>query len=115
MILRHFISIKNSDLLSGCDECMHNVVAHTTVLDAYTYWNGKCKVFQFDHYISNFGSKAYIPFDVNKNESYFFMITSRNEYIFASAQQWLKNPSMTVDIKSNMFVEFQRLVRDFSV
>ena len=75
---------------------MDHVVAHTTVLDVYTYWNGKCKVFQFDQHISNFGSKAYIPFDVNKNESYFFMITSRNEYIFASAQQWLKNPSMTV-------------------
>ena len=108
MTLIKLLPYKNINLSKGCDECMDHVVAHTTVLDAYTYWNGKCKVFQFDQYISNSGSKAYIPFDVNKNESYFFMITSRNEYIFASAQQWLKNPSMTVDMKSNMFVEFQR-------
>ena len=98
-----FLSITSLD----CSECVSNIVAQTNVFDIYTFWNGKCKVFQFNQSLS-VGPKVYLSFDVDKTEDYFVMITSSNEYVFALAQQWLKSPPMTAEVKSNMFIEFQR-------
>ena len=98
-----FLSITFLD----CSECLSNIVAQTKVFDIYTIWNGKCKVFQFNQSLS-VGPKVYLSFDVDKTEDYFVMVTSRNEYVFALQQQWLKNPPMTTEVKSNMFIEFQR-------
>ena len=98
-----FLSITFLD----CSECLSNIVAQTKVFDIYTIWNGKCKVFQFNQSLS-VGPKVYLSFDVDKTEDYFVTVTSRNEYVFALQQQWLKNPPMTTEVKSNMFIEFQR-------
>ena len=76
-----------------------------TVFDLPTRYNGLCKVYEMRQAMK---PKAYYNFRILKHQTYLLTITAPGEYIFQIDQQWPYTILDTVEVNSDVIIEFEK-------